>query len=110
MIRNVRHVSDVIQRKTKWNRRRSRHWRSTRKHFIKENPKCEVCGAKRGLEVHHILPFHIAPERELDFANLATLCKTCHLFVGHLRSYNHYNKEFWLDVSTWKEKIKESRR
>ncbi|MBN2579121.1 MAG: HNH endonuclease [Pirellulales bacterium] len=47
------------------------------------------------LEVHHIVPYKIAPHRELDSNNLITLCRgpmNCHLTFGHLGSYRSWNQ------------------
>lgn len=72
---------------------RSSEWKRVRKEFLKENPQCAACGRKEDLEVHHIVPYHISPERELDPSNLITLCgKYCHFVFGHLMDYKSWNK------------------
>jgi hypothetical protein len=46
------------------------------------------------LQVHHILPFHLNPQLELDPSNLITLCMgklECHLIIGHGGDYKDYN-------------------
>jgi predicted HNH restriction endonuclease len=46
------------------------------------------------LEVHHVKPFHLFPQLELDPANLMTLCEdggNCHFMVGHLKDWRRYN-------------------
>ncbi|GCE16544.1 HNH endonuclease [Dictyobacter kobayashii] len=55
-----------------------------------------VCGHRgKGLQVHHIKPFHLYPELELDPNNLITLCeirgRTHHLLIGHLDDWESYN-------------------
>ena len=72
-------------------KKRSPKWRTVRNEFIKSNGVCACCGTKRNLHVHHIEPFAIAPERELDTDNLITLCARCHLFVGHCAWWGAYN-------------------
>ena len=66
---------------------RSSKWPAVRKKWLKLNPVCEVCTRKTKLEVHHIIPFHIKPELELDTNNFITLCESpaacCHYIVGH---------------------------
>lgn len=46
------------------------------------------------LNVHHKVPFHIAPELELEESNLITLCMSedrhCHLLIGHGDSFKAY--------------------
>jgi hypothetical protein len=47
------------------------------------HPACEACGTTAELNVHHIKPFHIYPELELDHTNLITLCRVHHFTIGH---------------------------
>lgn len=64
------------------------------------------------IEVHHIRPFHLHPDLELDPANLVTLCEAdkgganCHLLFGHLGNFKSFNVEVVSDASHWSEKIK----
>ena len=73
--------------------KRSSKWRSVRNKFIESNDECACCGSMKKLQVHHIEPFCIAPERELDTTNLITLCSRCHLFVGHCGWWAAYNSK-----------------
>ena len=52
---------------------RSPKWQAVRKEHIKNNPNCISCGRNKKVEVHHIEPVHICPEKELDPLNLVTL-------------------------------------
>lgn len=76
---------------------RSRLWRRVRTEHLTKNPSCAACGGRRKLEVHHLIPFHLAPELELEPSNLLTLCErkrlgvNCHLFFGHLGNYRTLN-------------------
>ena len=76
---------------------RSSQWHRVRnKHLLRE-PTCVVCGRKgRGLQVHHIKPFHLHPHLELDPRNLVTLCQVKgrdhHLLLGHLNEWESYNE------------------
>lgn len=72
---------------------RSPKWNSVRSNFLKINKRCCACSADSKLEVHHIEPFHICPELELNEKNLITLCRNCHLVIGHLRDYNLHNRK-----------------
>ena len=64
------------------------------------------------LEVHHIKPFHLHPELELDFNNLITLCESgangivCHRAIGHLGNYRSFNIDVKEDAKKIGEKIK----
>ena len=72
---------------------RSSNWRTVRAEHIKKHPKCAACGRKDGLEVHHIVPYHVDPSRELDPENLITLCgKYCHFVFGHLMDWKSWNE------------------
>jgi 5-methylcytosine-specific restriction endonuclease McrA len=48
----------------------------------------------------------LEPARELDPANLMALCRSCHLFVGHLGSWESYNPAALEDAAAWLAKIK----
>lgn len=56
-----------------------------------------ACGSRSQLEVHHVVPVAIAPQRELDPHNLITLCHSyafgvnCHLFHGHAGQWDRHN-------------------
>jgi len=45
------------------------------------------------------VPFHIEPERELDPANLMTLCQDCHLYIGHLKDWTRHNPHARVDAA-----------
>lgn len=104
-------IIDKIQGKLPLKLRRSSQWKDVRNKFINEYNVCAVCGGKDNLEVHHIIPFHIAPELELDEDNLITLCErkkygiNCHLFIGHLGNYKRYNPDVIFDSIYWYRKL-----
>ena len=76
---------------------RSKKWRRMAKAHLKKEPTCQWCGNTTALEVHHIRPFQLFPELELDPNNLITLCDNmivgirCHLRQGHLSDYARWN-------------------
>jgi len=70
---------------------RSPRWAKVRAEYIKMNPNCFACSSSEKLEVHHIKPFHSNPELELSQDNLVTLCRYCHLVLGHLKDYDLEN-------------------
>lgn len=90
---------------------RSPQWPTVRKHWLDGHPTCALCGGTKVLEVHHIKPFHLHPELELDTTNLITLCENkgdgvnCHLLFGHLGNFQSYNPNVLADVAAWHEKI-----
>jgi hypothetical protein len=96
-------IKDIIQGKVPLGTKRSKEWRFVRSNHLAFNPRCEACGGKEKLEVHHIIPFHVTPELELVPSNLITLCESkkngvnCHLFVGHGGDYRNYRE----DVYVW---------
>jgi 5-methylcytosine-specific restriction endonuclease McrA len=63
---------------------RSSQWPRVRAAHLAIHPACEACGTRDDLNVHHVLPFHSHPERELDPTNLITLCRHHHLTLGHV--------------------------
>lgn len=91
---------------------RSPHWESVRDAHLKEHPACEVCGHKKNLNVHHVIPFHIDASKELDPSNLITLGNKCptgnhHLLFGHLGNWKSWNVNVREDAAAWKKKISE---
>lgn len=75
-------------------RKRSSQWGTKRAQHLRREPRCSACGASQFLAVHHIIPFHVDPSRELDDTNLITLCENagnCHLIFGHLKDWKAYN-------------------
>jgi len=84
---------------------RSGRWPAVRDRFAR-NKACSACGRGDGLEVHHVQPFHLEPSRELDPSNLLALCRPCHLFVGHLGSWESHNPAAVEDAAAWLSKIK----
>ena len=73
--------------------KRSSKWGEVKKQHLKEYPTCASCGTSNKLEVHHIKPFHLHPDLELEQSNLITLCmeSDCHLLVGHGDNFKAYN-------------------
>jgi 5-methylcytosine-specific restriction protein A len=62
---------------------RASEWVYVRNEFVRRHPRCEACGGSYNLNVHHIKPFHLYPELELDEGNLITLCREHHFRIGH---------------------------
>lgn len=106
-------IKDVIQGKAPLSAKRSSQWRRVRAEHLKNNPVCAICEGETKLRVHHIKPFHLYPELELEPSNLLTLCEclsygiNCHLLVGHLGNYRNINCDSVADSATWNNKIKD---
>lgn len=82
-------------------------WPKVREQHLKKESRCAACGTDRGLQVHHIKPFHQYPELELDPDNLITLCnKSCHLYFGHLKYFKSWNLDVKEDARKYYEKLK----
>lgn len=84
---------------------RSSKWPSVRKGYIALHPKCAVCGTKSDCEVHHIHPYHLHPELELNLHNLITLCRKDHYLFGHLNDWSSFNDSVESDSAIWNVKI-----
>lgn len=93
------------------NAKRSKEWSKVRKQHLIDNPCCAACGETKKVEVHHIKPFHLNPELELDPSNLITLCETatkgiiCHLNIGHNGSYKNINENVLEDAQRMFERL-----
>jgi hypothetical protein len=108
----ITHLIGVAQGKHPVNAKRSDQWPKVRAEYLKNNPVCEVCGGNSNIEVHHIHPFHLHPELELNLTNLITLCESkkdgvnCHLWFGHLGNFRSFNTDVLPDSAEWALKIK----
>jgi 5-methylcytosine-specific restriction protein A len=108
----ITQIKDAVTGKAPLGSKRSGKWNTVRKHFLEKNPECAACGSKKNLNVHHVEPFHLKPELELEESNLITLCESdcggviCHLFFGHLGDYKEVNPDVRTDVDIWRKKIK----
>lgn len=85
---------------------RSPEWPAVAHAHLAHEPACRVCGHQgRGLQVHHIKPFHLYPDLELDPNNLITLCelkgRNHHLLIGHLDDWESYNPQVRVDVKRY---------
>lgn len=108
----IKHLKDLAQGKARLGQKRSSRWPTIRKAHLEKNPECAVCGGKKQVEVHHIKPFHLHPELELEPSNLISLCESknkgvnCHLFIGHLGSFQKMNEAVLEDAQFWAKKLK----
>jgi len=83
-----------LQREGDKSRSRSARWDEVRDEHLASYPFCLACGGRDLLQVHHIVPFSVAPDLELVGSNLVTLCMgafDCHLYIGHGGSFRFYN-------------------
>ena len=102
IISAIRTLVDRIQGKAPPGAKRSSSWSATRKRFMRSVDRCAVCPRTRGLEAHHVIPFHIAPDLELEPENLIALCRRCHLFVGHLCAWARFNPSVRSEARYWR--------
>lgn len=84
---------------------RSPKWDRVRAEHLRQHPTCAACGGKEALQVHHIKPYHLFPELELEPSNLLTLCTgrkscNCHLTFGHLGDWLLFNSLVAYDAKT----------
>lgn len=108
----IKHIKDRIAGKVPSGSKRSGHWPKAREEHLKSNPLCAVCSGHEMVEVHHIRPFHLHPDLELDPSNFITLCESkkngvnCHLLFGHLGSFKSFNVDVKKDSNDWIDKIR----
>ena len=90
--------------------KRNSGWHKASEAYIREVGQCEFCGAKLGeegveLEVHHVEPFHVRPDLEMEKSNWAVLCRKphdCHRLVGHFRNFSLWNPLLRPFLEIWK--------
>lgn len=94
----------VPQNYTIYDAKRSSKWSDLRNEWLINQNYCRACGCSKVnlLNVHHILPFHLYPEFELNRGNLVTLCEknscNCHFVFGHCMDWRSYNPTVVKDV------------
>ena len=85
---------------------RSSQWKIVRRINIKDY--CELCEVKGGLlrplELHHVKPYHLFPELELEPSNFITVCRPCHLRYAHLSSFHSYCLDIKELAREWQER------
>jgi len=110
----LKYVNDRLKGKAEKGQKRSKEWTTLRKRVLKNSDaKCAVCGSTKKLELHHILPFNLFPDLELEEGNLIILCdgngrfgiKSCHLLFGHYGNFKLYNPNVHDDAFVWNHKI-----
>ena len=88
-------------------------WPRVRKKWLQEHPNCAICGTNISLNVHHIKPFHLFPELELDPNNFITLCEgkvhTCHYVYAHMYNWEMFNPTIKEDAVIWSQKFADAR-
>lgn len=90
--------------------KRSPEWDNVQENHLKTHDECVACGSKEKLNVHHIKPFHLFPELELDPNNLITLCmdNECHLLIGHGNNFKFYNPNVVDDANATRVQLQNS--
>ena len=101
-----RDIADRIEGKAPVGANRSPQWGKLRDaHLI--GKRCLVCGGKKKLVLHHRIPFHIAPDLELDPTNWLPLCEAgrfglnCHLLIGHHGRWESVNVNVDAEIAYW---------
>jgi len=84
---------------------RSPKWAAFEKRFVR-GKACVCCGAKGPLTGHHVIPYHVRPDLELDEANIRPVCTgvDCHLVIGHLKDFRLWNEDFDADAAAFLQK------
>lgn len=109
-----RDMSERLAGKAPKGAKRSPKWRKFCTEFLR-GKCCEVCGGKTKLVGHHKIPFHLAPDLELDPDNIAVLCESeryginCHLLIGHLGNFQRTNMIVDADIAYWRQRLIVSR-
>lgn len=78
-------------------------WEEFERKYWKKHPEekyCHICGEKKHVELHHIVPRHVDQSKIFDEDNLIPLCRACHFRWGHLCNYETYNPNIKEDAQT----------
>jgi len=79
-------------------------WDRAAKAWAASNP-CAVTGEFEGIEVHHIRPFHLFPELEMDPENWISLTRPWHLYLGHVGNWSNWNPSVREDAERFRRMI-----
>lgn len=90
-----------------WALPRSPRWPALSRAHLAAHPRCEACGAAAGVVAHHVVPVHIDRARELDPANLVSMCNPhgCHLYLAHCGRWDWYSPEV-RDLCRWLQRLR----
>lgn len=83
-----------------------------RREHLEREPACIACGRTADIEVHHVEGYRDHPDRELDPANLVSLCADpCHLVFGHLLSFrDRINPHVREDCARYRQRLEAAKR
>lgn len=108
----IKFIFSIFKKVNCLGKQRSYLWKEVRKNHLKNFPECAVCGRKKNIVPHHIIPVSVDPSLELDPNNLITLCEgpsfNCHLFFGHLRNWSSHNPDVKKHAKEWNKIINSS--
>lgn len=102
MLKHLINVASSLLRERGKRTKRSPQWAAVERKHLQAQPTCAACGTRTRVQVHHVKPFHLHPELELDPANLVSLCMDgpeCHLRIGHGDDFKAFNPNVIADVS-----------
>lgn len=89
---------------------RSPQWPTVRRKFL-EGKVCAACGGTEQLEAHHLVPFSVDRNRELNPENLLALCehpaRLCHFRVGHRYRWASYSRHATEDAELDRKRLEE---
>jgi len=89
---------------------RSSKWPKVRAEAVRRTPYCIACGRSKDLEAHHIRPFHLHPELELDLENICVLCADpCHIVHGHLMDWKRFNPTVLEDCRRYRQNLERAK-
>lgn len=76
-------------------KQRDHRWPAASKAFL-IGKVCAGCGRQDSLATHHVKPFHLFPDLEMEPANWIPLCESplaCHFALGHLGNWSEWCPE-----------------
>lgn len=74
-------------------------WHRESRLWLVDHP-CAVTGETGdGVEVHHIRPYHLFPELEMDPANWIALRRDWHFYLGHFGDWVLWNPDVAQDAA-----------
>lgn len=91
-------------------RKRSPKWSAlSSKVIAKAGGICAACGRVHQPNAHHIKPFNVFPELELEESNIIVLGEggtiNCHLWIGHNGRWDTYNPDVVEDCRQFREML-----
>jgi len=93
--------------------KRNPSWEHDSRLWLKDHNECAATGWTYKLQIHHVLPFHLFPQLEMDESNWIVLTENplfeAHFEIGHNKNWREYNIHVRIDAMMELKRRKDSK-